>query len=179
MVARKGMDLLLRAVAAIRRQLPEAILVRAGGALSPAMLLLARQLGIEHAIVTMPFLSRTELAALYRRGDVFLLSSDSEGFGLPVLEAMASGLPVIAREIATVREVAGDAIRHVAGDDPERFAAAVAAVLRDGATRLTMRQRALERAAWYRWERTAQSTGRIYQEILDSLAAHPARAQHA
>jgi glycosyltransferase involved in cell wall biosynthesis len=130
------------------------------------MTALAEQLGIADAIVGMPFLSRAELAAIYRRAHVFLLCSETEGFGLPVLEAMASGLPVVARELPAVREVAGDAIRYVRGADPEALATSVVAVLRDPNLRANMRQRGLERAATYRWDRTAEMTARVYQEVL-------------
>src|SRR5206468_866942 len=123
---------------------PGATLVRVGGPLSHAMTALAEQLGTAHAIVSMPFLSRAEMAVIYRRADVFLLCSETEGFGLPVLEAMACGVPVVARELPAVWEVAGEAIRHVPGADPEAFAAAVVAVLRDRNLRESMRQRGLE-----------------------------------
>src|SRR5262245_2287960 len=73
MVPRKRIDLLLRAFARIRREIPGATLVRVGGPLSPAMTALGEQLGTAAAIVSMPFLSRAELASIYRRADVFLL----------------------------------------------------------------------------------------------------------
>ena len=166
MVPRKRIDLLLRAFAQISRQFPGATIVRVGGPLSPAMTAFAEQLGIANAIVGMPFLSRAELAAIYRRADVFLLCSETEGFGLPVLEAMACGVPVVARELPAVREVAGEAIRHVPGADPEALADSVVAVLRDPNLRATLRQRGLERAAMFRWRRTAEMTARIYQDVL-------------
>jgi glycosyltransferase involved in cell wall biosynthesis len=127
---------------------------------------LARQLGIEMAIVEMPFLTRPELAAMYRRADVLLLCSETEGFGLPVLEAMASGLSVVARNLPAVREVAGEAVQFVDGQDPQAFAAAVVAVLRDAPVREAMRRRGLERAAMFRWGRTVERTARVYQDVL-------------
>ena len=98
--------------------------------------------------------------------DIFLLCSESEGFGLPVLEAMASGLPVISRELAAVREVAGDAIRYVPGTDPDAYATAAVTVLRDAELRRSMRQQGLERADRFRWARTAELTQRVYEELL-------------
>ncbi|HXS81185.1 MAG TPA: glycosyltransferase family 1 protein [Methylomirabilota bacterium] len=166
MVPRKRLDLLLRAFTLLRRDLAGATLVRVGGPLAPAMRALAEQLGIASAIVEMPFLSRAELAATYRRADVFLLCSETEGFALPVLEAMACGLPVVARELPAVREVAGDAIRHVPGADPAAFAAAVAALLRDRNLHGSLRRRGLDRAATFRWGRTAEMTAQVYQEVL-------------
>jgi glycosyltransferase involved in cell wall biosynthesis len=171
MVARKRIDLLLRAFAAIRRQLQSAKLIRVGGTLSDAMAGLADRLGIAGAIASMPFLSRSELAALYRRCDLFVLSSETEGFGLPVLEAMASGVPVVARELAAVREVAADAIQHVPGDDPEALAAAAVRVLYDGDLRANMRARGLEQAARFSWEQTAARTARVYVDVLKGVTA--------
>jgi glycosyltransferase involved in cell wall biosynthesis len=149
MVSRKRLDLVLRAFASVKRVLPDVVLVRAGGALSTDMRSLAERLGVGGSIVSMPFLTRAELAALYRRADVFLLCSETEGFGLPVLEAMASGLPVIARDLPAIREVAGDAVRLVSGDAPEAFATSMLEVLRDERVRSSLRQRGLERAAGY------------------------------
>jgi glycosyltransferase involved in cell wall biosynthesis len=168
MVPRKRLDLVLRAFALIQRELPSATLVRVGGPLSREMTALAEELGAAHAIAGMPFLSRAELAAIYRRADVFLLCSETEGFGLPVLEAMACGVPVVARELPAVTEVAGDAIRNVTGTDPAAFAAAAIAVLRDREQRAVMRRRGLERAAMFGWGRTAEMTARVYQELLET-----------
>ncbi len=166
MIPRKRLDLVLHSFARVRDSVPGAVLVRVGGALSAAMTELARHLGIEQAIVSMPFLTRSDLAALYRRADVFVLASDQEGFGLPVIEAMATGLPVVAREIPTVREVAGDAIEHVAGDSPEALAAAVIRLLADGTRRAIMREAGIDRARRYRWEHTAAATAHVYDELL-------------
>ena len=166
MVPRKRLDLVLRLFAHVRASIPAAVLVRVGGTLSPAMSELARQLGIEGAIIKMPFLSRADLAALYRRADALVLTSDQEGFGLPVIEAMAAGLPVVAREIPTLREVAGDAVLHVASDSAEALAAAVVRLLRDPAMRASLRAAGIKRAQLYRWEHTAAATASVYDELL-------------
>lgn len=170
-VPRKRIDTLLRAFAALRARSPGAVLARAGGALTPAMSALAGSLGITTAFVDMPFLTRDELAALFRRADLFLFPSESEGFGLPVLEAMASGVPVVARDNQAVREVAGDAARLVAGDDAQAHAAAALETLADPAVRAAMRERGLTRAAGFPWTRTAEMTGHVYRELLREASA--------
>lgn len=166
MVPRKRLDLVLRLFARVRASIPAAVLVRVGGELTPELGELARQLGIEGAIIKMPFLSRADLAALYRRADALVLTSDQEGFGLPVIEAMAAGLPVVAREIPTFREVAGSAIQHVASDSAEVLAATVVRLLGDPALRASLRTAGIERARRYRWEHTAAATANVYDELL-------------
>ena len=169
MAPRKRIDLLLRCFARIRSQIPAAMLIRVGGALSPQLKHLAETLGLERAIIEMPFLSRADLAALYRRVDLLILTSETEGFGLPVLEAMASSVPVVSRNLPAVREVSADAVLFVAGEDVEAYAAACLHVLRDDGVRDGMKSRGLARAAPFTWERTGEMTGRIYQEVLDAL----------
>lgn len=113
-VPRKRIDLLLRIFAAVREQsehpgLQKAKLVRVGGVLTPQQSAEAGRLGILEHIVQLPFLSREALAAVYRRSDLALLPSEVEGFGLPVIEAMACGCPVIATDMPVFREVGGPA----------------------------------------------------------------------
>jgi glycosyltransferase involved in cell wall biosynthesis len=169
MTVRKRIDLLLRTFAVIQRSFPKAMLVRVGGSLSPEMRSLARELGVEPAIGTLPFLSRGQLAAVFRRADLFLFTSDREGFGLPVLEAMASGLPVVSRAIPAVQEVAGDSIWSVRGADHEALGEAAITLLKSPDTRTSLRQRGIERAAAFRWEHTARRTARVYEDVLAAL----------
>ena len=104
-IARKRIDTLLRVFAGIRRARPDARLVRVGGPFTAEQRALVRELQLEDAIVVLPFLDRSTLAAVYRQSAVLLLPSEREGFGLPVLEALACGTPVIASDIEALREV--------------------------------------------------------------------------
>ena len=90
-IERKRIDLLLHTVAAVRAQKPEVGLIRVGGAFTRRQSALVEQLGLEHSVRVLPYLDRRVLAAVYRRATVLLQPSAREGFGLPVLEAMASG----------------------------------------------------------------------------------------
>src|SRR5690242_12820499 len=96
---RKRIDTLLRVFAAIRRNIPQARLVRVGGGFTPAQLHLARELNVENAVLVLPSLPRNILAAVYRRATLLLLPSEAEGFGLPLNEALACGCPVVASDI--------------------------------------------------------------------------------
>ena len=82
-------------------------LVRVGGPFTAEQQALVRELGLGEAIVVLPTLDRSTLAAVYRRSALLLMPSEREGFGLPVLEALACGTPVVASDIAALREVGG------------------------------------------------------------------------
>jgi glycosyltransferase involved in cell wall biosynthesis len=123
-------------------------LVVAGPEKEPA---LARRLRDEGADVR-GWVEKPELAELYRGARVLLLPSRYEGFGIPALEAMASGTPVVVSDDAALREVVGDAA-----------APSVAAALED---RETYRQKGLERAKLFSWRETARRTADVYREVL-------------
>lgn len=108
-IARKRIDVLLRVFAEVRKEFPGARLIRAGGALTSEQVKLVEQLGLSHSIVELPALSRSVLAAVYRRATLVLQTSEREGFGLPVIEAMACGASVVASDIDVLREVGGAA----------------------------------------------------------------------
>jgi glycosyltransferase involved in cell wall biosynthesis len=106
------------------------------------------------------YVTKRELAALYRGASALLLPSRYEGFGLPVLEAMASGTPVVAAPEPALREVAGDAAVYA---EPSELAAAVRRAL---AERERLRAAGLERARAFSWEETARRTLAVYREVL-------------
>src|SRR5207249_12326989 len=100
------LDVLLKTLAALREQHPEIRLVRVGGDLTPDLLQLAAELKILDSIVVLPFLERDTLAAVYRRSTLLIHTAEAEGFGLPLIEAMACGCPVVASDLPVLREVA-------------------------------------------------------------------------
>jgi glycosyltransferase involved in cell wall biosynthesis len=110
---RKRIPLLLEAFAAVAARAPDVRLLRVGGALAPAKRALARALGIDGRLTELPPLSRRVLAELYRRSALVVVPSEREGFGLPVLEAMACGTAVLATDLPVLREVGGDAVSYV------------------------------------------------------------------
>ncbi len=103
------------------------------------------------------YVPESDLAALYTGADLFVFAPTLEGFGLPLLEAMACGTPVIASDVAALREVGGDAARFVGPGDDAAFARAIATQLRDprGAERL--RAEGLRRARQFSWTHTAEA----------------------
>ena len=111
-IERKRIDLLLQVFAQVKAVRPDARLVRVGGPFTAEQRVLARELGVLDAIVVLPFVDRATLAAVYRRAAVALLPSEREGFGLPLVEALAAGTPVVASDIPVLREVGGDAAEY-------------------------------------------------------------------
>jgi glycosyltransferase involved in cell wall biosynthesis len=113
-------------------------------------------------------LTREELAALYSRASVFLFPSIYEGFGLPVLEAMACGAPVITSDRSAMPESAGDAAVLVDPDDHDALGDALGGLLADADTRADLARRGRARAADFTWEVTARRTWDVYEELVDA-----------
>ena len=118
---------------------PTCDLVRVGGPFTPAQERLASELGITSQIVILPFLERPVLAAVYRRAALLLQPSEREGFGLPIVEAMACGTPVVATDLPVLREVGGDAVSFVSLEDIQGWQIAIEQLLD---------QRSRQPAAW-------------------------------
>jgi len=106
------------------------------------------------------------LQALYRTATVLALPSFDEGFGLPLAEAMATGLPAVVAKRGALPEVAGDAAVLVDEGDPATWAEVLERVFDDAALRHDLAARGRERAAQFRWERTARETAAIYRRVL-------------
>lgn len=114
-------------------------------------------------------------AAIYAGASAFLFPSLSEGFGLPILEAMACGAPVVTSNRSSMPEVAGSAAEFCDPDDPASIGAALAKVLRDAELAEDLRRAGYRRAREYTWERTARETVACYREALGEPAPLAAR----
>ena len=101
---------------------------------------------------------------LYRAAHVFVFPSRYEGFGLDPLEAMASGVPVVAANATSLPEVVGDAGRLLPPDDPVAWAEAVSSIAGNPGLAADLRERGLARAASFTWARTAERTHAIYRQ---------------
>ena len=106
-----------------------------------------------------------ELQALYAGATVFAFPSLHEGFGLPVLEAMSAGVPVVASDIPAIREVAGDAAVLAPPGDVGAWAEALSEVLGSPSLQAELAGAGRRRAAAFSWARTARETLRIYEEL--------------
>ena len=122
-----------------------------------------QRLGLERRVDFRGHVERDELAALYRGAQLLVFPSRYEGFGLPVLEAMASGTPVVATRAGAVPEVAGDAAVLVDPGDPAALAAGMERAL---AERERLAAAGLERARMFSWAETARRTLEVYRELV-------------
>jgi glycosyltransferase involved in cell wall biosynthesis len=107
-----------------------------------------------------------QIAAVYRGADLFAFPSRHEGFGLPVLEAMAQRRAVVAADIPAIREIAGDAATLIAPDDVDLWAGALTWLLRAPAVRSELGERGRDRAAQFSWDRCAAGTRAVYAEAI-------------
>jgi glycosyltransferase involved in cell wall biosynthesis len=107
-----------------------------------------------------------QLAGLYERCAVFCYPSLAEGFGLPVLEAMAAGAAVLTSDRSSLPEVGGDAVAYADPTDIGAIAAGLAELLSDPARRADLGERARARAATFSWDRTAE----VVVETLERIA---------
>lgn len=106
-----------------------------------------------------------DLVALYSAATVFAYPSLAEGFGLPVVEAMACGAPVLTSNVSSLPEVAGDAAQLVDPLDADAIRDALRDLLEDPEKRSDLRRRGFERAATFSWERTARETLELYRQL--------------
>jgi glycosyltransferase involved in cell wall biosynthesis len=166
---RKNVPTLLRAFARLRSDFPNLRLVLCGGQrwdFGPIPRAIA-QLGLADVVRFTGYVPDADLPALYSAAAVFCFPSLAEGFGLPILEAMACGTPVVCSNASSMPEVAGDAALLVEPTDAEAVAQSIGRVLREPDLAAALRQRGLDRAAQFSWELTAERTLAVYRAVLD------------
>lgn len=162
----KNLEGLLESLQILIQRKEPVWLIRAGAFLSAKQRRLAKHLGVLEKIMDWGPLSQEKLRQLYQTTDLLVHPSWYEGLGLPSLEAMACGLPVIVSNRGALPETVGDAALTIDPDDPTQLAHAVQRLLQDSALRQELRTRGLSRSSQFRWEITAQKTLRVYQTLL-------------
>jgi len=126
------------------------------------------QLNCGNALRLAGYVPTADLPALYSAADAFAFPSLSEGFGLPVIEAMACGTPVLISTAPALRELAGAAALAIDPRDERALTDTLELLLTDAALRADLRTRGLLRAAAFSWDRAARSTLEVYQEAITS-----------
>ncbi len=165
---RKNIVGLLSAYALLRERGARIPLVHAGalGWMYGEVMETCRKLGIGDYVRFLGPVSLDDLVALYNLASLFVYPSFYEGFGLPVLEAMSCGCPVITSGTSSLPEVAGEAAILVDPHDVNQLANAMQEALEDSALAQDMRERGLKRARLFTWERCAQETMAAYERVV-------------
>ncbi len=165
---RKNLARVLRAYARASASLPEHrfLIVGQPGWLYQDVLRELERPELRGRVVMAGYVPEGQLPALYSGADAFVYASLYEGFGLPVIEAMACGTPVITSSTSSLVELAGDAACVVDPEDEVRLAEAMRMLCADPSLRADLAQRGQARAATLSWERTVRATAEAYVEAL-------------
>jgi glycosyltransferase involved in cell wall biosynthesis len=177
-IDRKRIDVLLEVFAAIRRARPHVRLIRVGGPFTGAQRAQARDLGVADAIAIVPFVDRGTLSAIYRRAALTLLTSEREGFGLPLVESLACGTPMVASDIPVLRELGQEAVAYAGLADVDAWRDAVLMLLAERENereRWRARQaRGVARAVHFSWSHYAARLADLYHAVAGSGVASAA-----
>lgn len=166
---RKNLKRLIGAVANVRKRGCKTQLVLVGpngwlvnGSLEKEI----EALGLQGLVQSLGYVPQEDLPGIYSLATVFAFPSLYEGFGLPPLEAMACGTPVLTSHDSAMAEICGEAAHLVDPHEVEAIADGLACLLTDGARRAHLRQHGLVRAQGYSWERAARETAVVYEHVL-------------
>jgi glycosyltransferase involved in cell wall biosynthesis len=164
----KGLNALLQAFAQFRRERPDFRLVIAGlrGFHTEAVEQLREELGLAEAVEFTGWIPRADLYDLYARAAAFLYPSTFEGFGMPVLEALAAGIPTGHSDIEPLAAISGDAALRFTPGDVEGICAAMARLVSDDALRARLTVEGPARAASFSWGATARATLDALEEAV-------------
>jgi len=167
---RKNLTTLLRAYDELLRATPhrpQLVLCGGRGWLDDEVFNMVEELRLTEMVRFTGYVEEVELPALYSAAEVFVYPSLYEGFGLPPLEAMACGTPVVASNTASLPEVVGDAGLMVSPRDVRALAQTLAKLLDDAGLRQRLSRAGLAQAARFSWERAAHETQAVYDEVFE------------
>jgi glycosyltransferase involved in cell wall biosynthesis len=165
---RKNIPVLLRAFKILREKHQLKLILAGGeGWLNDSIIRLPRELNIQNDVILTGYVDGAILRSLYHHALVLVCPSLYEGFGLPPLEAMACGTPVIISDALSLREVAGDAAMSFPTMDHEELAAQLEKVVTSNSLRQELIRKGLDRAGEYSWQRVIAETIRTYQKVLE------------
>jgi glycosyltransferase involved in cell wall biosynthesis len=162
---RKNIPLLLRAFAQLAQRHPEARLVIAGkkGWYFDEIFHTAEALNLADQVIFTGYVEEADKPALIRGASLFLYPSLHEGFGVPILEAMASGVPTIAGNRTSIPEIAEDGALLIDPESLPALAAALEHLYTDVAARADLAKRGMVQAAKFSWKKTAEETADVYR----------------
>jgi len=163
---RKNLPLLFEALTA--QSMSDSVLVVTGktGWLTEPIFARLNALGVHDRVRFTGYVPDEDLPALLSAASALVMPSRYEGFGLPVLEAMACGTPVVAANMSSLPEVGGEAALYAPLDDPGAWVELIDRVMNDAALRTSMREKGLRQAAKFRWDVAARQTAQVYDEVM-------------
>ena len=164
---RKNLDVVFDALAQIKDKL-DTHLITVGGDGWDFEQIKKRtvSLGLEGRVHFLGYVSDQVLMYLYQHAKAFIYPSKFEGFGLPVLEAMASGCPVVTSNLSSLPEVAGDAAILINPDDASELSEELVNIVQKEELRSNMTQKGLERAKLFSWRKVAFQTTEVYRKLI-------------
>ena len=163
---RKGLDTLISAYSMLSNRIPHHLVIAGKrGWYTESIFHQVEALGLNQRVHFIGYVADEDLPALYNLADLFVYPSRYEGFGLPPLEAMACGVPVVCSNAASLPEVVGDAGLLVPPNDVGALEVAMLNVLEDRNKRVKMQVEGRERAKKFSWRETARQTVRVYEKV--------------
>lgn len=168
---RKNLLRVISAFASVHRHINNIQLVIAGKAhwQSSAVYSAVKHFGLENYVVFTGYVPDEDLVVLYSFAKVYVYPSLYEGFGLPILEAMACGVPVVTSNTSSMPEVAGDAALLVDPQQEDQIARAILKILCNTDLASSLSEKGLRRARRFSWQKTAQETVVVYQSVLQQI----------
>jgi glycosyltransferase involved in cell wall biosynthesis len=164
---RKNYSLLIRAFKEVAQQFPHNLLIAGGkGWLYEEMMTQVDQLGLYDRVRFLGFVADDDLPGLYSQAALFVFPSLYEGFGLPLLEAMACGVPVISSNSSSLPEVVGDAAVTLPPENADAWSDTILALLADSTLRTSLVADGFLQARHFTWKRAAKQLMSIYEELL-------------
>ena len=126
----------------------------------------AKEIGVDNRLVVTGFVPNDDLAILYKLASCFVFPSLSEGFGLPGIEAMATGCPVVCSDIPVFKEVYGDAAVYFDPKKPKEIAGKIELIIKNEKLKIELQNKGFEQVKKYSWKKMAEQTLQVYKSIL-------------
>lgn len=163
---RKNLPVVIKAVAKLRASGFGAWLLQVGAKLTGEQVKTLKRAGLDQCSVFLGSMPERELHHAYRAADVLCFPSSYEGFGLPVLEAMAAGVPVVSSGAGGLRDVHGDTGIIVPSENPDLFSVELERIALNPALRKELSEKGVARASQFTWSRAAARTADVYRSLI-------------
>jgi glycosyltransferase involved in cell wall biosynthesis len=166
---RKNVPFILEALKQLKRKIPEIKFLKIGApqvsGAREKLLELIEMLSLQEEVIFVGYVSENDITKYYNAADLFVYPSLYEGFGMPPLEAMACGTPVVTSNVTSLPEVVADSAITIDPHNIDAFVNAMYDVLTDEKLRETMINKGLKRAQLFNWEKSAKEMRRVYEQL--------------